>query len=97
MGDSDDGSDEPAASTHTGTATQFICTTLFGLILNQSICTVMIFHQPQQSSLAQLAERKTVNLEAVSSILTGRVFFVIEKAPMLNNVFLSSVGRAQDC
>ena len=27
------------------------------------------------SSLAQLAERGTVNLEAVSSILTGRVLF----------------------
>jgi hypothetical protein len=31
-----------------------------------------------KSSLAQLAERKTVNLEAVSSILTGRVYFFVD-------------------
>jgi hypothetical protein len=32
------------------------------------------------SSLAQLAERKTVNLEAVSSILTGRAFCFLKVA-----------------
>ena len=49
---------------------------LLFVVATNSFNLLLKYHQVKQGSrLAQLAERETVNLEVVSSILTLRVFF----------------------
>ncbi|EJK52156.1 hypothetical protein THAOC_28606 [Thalassiosira oceanica] len=49
-------------------------------ISGANLLVVQFLGLEKRSSLAQLVERETVNLEAVSSILTGRELYFIDRA-----------------